>query len=603
MGCVDFHCLCAGTHATMNPARLTGTYKRKGRISMRPDVADFYGGISFDAYRLLGARPTGQGWQFTVWAPHARRVQVLGDWNGWNLWDAVELAACEDGLWRGKALHAREGQLYKYNILGPDGTWRLKADPFAFGYESLPGTAGRLLRPVCHFTDDDWMAGRRWLPDVPLNIYELHATSWRRHWDGRYYSGRELADVLIPYLLARNFTCVELMPLAEYPFDGSWGYHGCGYFAPTARLGGLAGLTELIDRLHQAQIAVLADFVPVHFAPDPERLACWDGGPLFEAGPSDWGSLRFDLSSGPVRSFLLSAAAFWIYVLHCDGLRVDAVGHALYRSQAAGEALAAAEFFKTLTGGLHARFGPVFLAAEDTAGALNAAVPTDRGGLGFDAVWDSAWTRDVLDFFADPPDRAGRFPALLRDPGPGTFVNALSHDDNTWDSGSVWWRLPGSGEEKFRQMQVLYLLQFTRPGRPLTFMGGEFGQPLAFDPYKEMDWACLGHPLHSAMDSYTAELGALFAARPALHRGHFRWVLRDRDRLALGYLREWGGERLLCLFNLGLYPLSVGPETSGACRADLLFAAGPVDNDAVRGSEGSLSLHLPPMSGAVFALS
>lgn len=570
---------------------------------MRPDVADFYSGISFDAYRLLGAQPAGQGWRFTVWAPHARRVQVVGDWNGWDLWRATELAACEDGLWRGIVPTAEEGQLYKYNVLGPDGTWQLKPDPFAFGCEPLPGTASRLMRPEYPFTDSEWLARRQYLPEMPLNIYELHAPSWRRHWDGRYYSGGELADVLIPYLQARSFTCVELMPLAEYPFDGSWGYQGCGYFAPTARLGGFAGVAEFIDRLHRSGIAVLADFVPVHFAPDPDRLAQWDGAPLFEAGPSDWGSLRFDLTSGPVRSFLLSAAAFWLYVLHCDGLRVDAVGHALYRPQDAGEALAAAEFFKTLTGGLHARFGPVFLAAEDTAGALNAAIPTDRGGLGFDAVWDSAWARDTLGFFADPAGRARHFPALLRDPAPGTAVNALSHDDNAWSSGSVWWQLPGTGEDKFRQMQLLYLMQFTRPGRPLTFMGGEFGQTLAFDPYKEMDWACLGYSLHRDMDSYTAALGALYRSHPALHRGGFRWGWRDDRRLALSWLRREGNDRLLCVFHPGEFPLDAALPAEGAIQARLLFAAGPVDDCVLSARDGRFWLHLPPMSGAVYALS
>ena len=570
---------------------------------MRPDVADFYNGISFDAYRLLGSHPVGHGWRFTVWAPHARRVQVVGDWNHWDLWSAAELAACEDGLWRGFVPDAREGQLYKYNILGPDGNWHLKPDPFAFGYEDLPGTAGRLLRPAYDFTDGEWLAQRYWLPETPLNIYELHASSWRRHWDGRYYSGSELADVLIPYLQDRHFTCVELMPLAEYPFDGSWGYQGCGYFAPTARLGGFAGVAELIDRLHRAGIAVLADFVPVHFAPDADRMAEWDGAPLFETGPSDWGSLRFDLTSGPVRSFLLSAAAFWLYVLHCDGLRVDAVGHALYRPQDAGQALAAAEFFKTLTGGLHARFGSVFLVAEDTAGALNAAVPTQHGGLGFDAVWDSSWARDTRTFFSDPTGRRQHFTALLRAPGPGTAVNALSHDDNAWDSGSVWWQLPGSGEEKFRQMQVLYLMQFSRPGRPLTFMGGEFGQPLAFDPYKEMDWACMGHPLHTAMDSYTAALGGLFTTHPALHRGSFRWVLRDSERLGMAYLREADGERLLCVFNLGDYPLETALDARGAREAAPLFGAGLTGDSSLWAQGGRFSLLMPPMSGMVYALS
>lgn len=573
---------------------------------MRPDVADFYNGISFDAYRLLGAHPAGagRGWTFAVWAPHAARVQVVGDWNGWDLWRAADLAACEDGLWRGRVPDAADGQLYKYNILGSDGVWRLRPDPFAFEAEDLPGTASRLLRPDYAFTDEAWLARRDIWRGGTLNLYELHAASWRRHWDGRYYTGGELARVLAPYLQDHGYTAVELMPLAEYPFDGSWGYQGCGYFAPTRRLGGFFGVAELVDRLHAAGIGVIADFVPVHFAPDDDRLAAWDGAPLFEAGPSDWGSLRFDLGSGPVRSFLLSAAAFWLYVLHCDGLRVDAVGHALYRPQSSSEALAAAEFFKTLTSGLHARFGPVWLAAEDTAGALNAAVPTSRGGLGFDAVWDSAWTRDVLDYFARPDQRGARFAALCRDPMPGNCaVNALSHDDNAWATGSVWWQLPGDGEEKFRQAQVLYLMQFTRPGVPLTFMGGEFGQPLAFDPYKEMDWACLGHPLHAALNNYCAALGALYAAHPALHRpGTFAWVRQDEARRALAFVREAEGQRLLCAFNLGDIPLEENVDAFGCGRAVPLFAAGPVADEPLPARAGQVRPLLPPMSGAVYAL-
>ena len=465
---------------------------------MRPDVADFYNGISFDAYRLLGAQPTAHGWRFTVWAPHARRVQVLGDWNGWDLWNAAELSACEDGLWRGLVPDAREGQLYKYNIQGPDGSWQLKPDPFAFGYEALPGTAGRLLRPAYPFTDGHWMCRRHWLPQVPLNIYELHAASWRRHWDGRYYSGGELARVLVPYLQAHNFTCVELMPLAEYPFDGSWGYQGCGYFAPTARLGGFAGVAELIDRLHEAGIAVLADFVPVHFAPDPERLANWDGAPLFEAGPSDWGSLRFDLSSGPVRSFLQSAAAFWLEEMGCDGLRVDAVGHAL---QGPG-GRAAAGFFAGLTDGLHRRCPGVLLAAEDTAGLAGVTQPAAAGGLGFDAVWDTGWTRDALACLSAPPGSgAGRdaFARLCGGRWRSDAILPLSHDDTA--GPSLWQRLAGSGDAQ-RAARLLYLLQYTRPGRPLNFMGNEFGCPAPFTPFREPDWAAAAAPPQRALAAF-----------------------------------------------------------------------------------------------------
>lgn len=261
---------------------------------MRPDVEEFFCGISFDAYRLLGSHPAGpgRGWLFTLWAPHARRVQLLGDWNGWDLYSAAELTFCEDGLWRGRVPQAQLGQLYKYNIQGPDGSWQLRADPFAFAFEALPGTASRLAEPNYPFAAPLLRGARR---DAPVLIYELHAASWHRHWDGRYYTGPELAKSLVPYLVEHHYTHVEFLPLAEYPFDGSWGYQGCGYFAPTQRIGGFAGFAALVDALHAAGIAVLMDFVPVHFAPDADRLACFDGAPLFESGPSDWGSLNFDL--------------------------------------------------------------------------------------------------------------------------------------------------------------------------------------------------------------------------------------------------------------------------------------------------------------------
>lgn len=208
---------------------------------MRPDVEEFFCGISFDAYRLLGSHPAGpgRGWLFTLWAPHARRVQLLGDWNGWDLYSAAELTFCEDGLWRGQVPQAQLGQLYKYNIQGPDGSWQLRADPFAFAFEALPGTASRLAEPNYPFAAPLLRGARR---DAPVLIYELHAASWHRHWDGRYYTGPELAKSLVPYLVEHHYTHVEFLPLAEYPFDGSWGYQGCGYFAPPSALAGLQAL-------------------------------------------------------------------------------------------------------------------------------------------------------------------------------------------------------------------------------------------------------------------------------------------------------------------------------------------------------------------------
>lgn len=575
---------------------------------MRPDVADFYDGLLFDAYRLLGAHPAGpgRGWLFTVWAPHARRVQVLGDWNGWDLYHAAELAFCEDGLWRGRVPEARSGQLYKYNLQGPDGRWHLRPDPYAFDAEPLPGTASRLFRPQADFTAP---ARRGVGPDDPIRIYEMHATSWRRHWDGRYYTGPELARDLVPYLQAHAFTHVELMPLAEYPFDGSWGYQGCGYFCPTRRLGGFAGLTALVEALHRAGIGVLMDFVPVHFAADEGRLARFDGAPLYESGPSDWGSLNFDLSCGPVRSFLLSSAAFWLQVCGCDGLRVDAIGNALYHC---GNGWQAAEFFKTLTAGLHARFPGVMLVAEDTAGAMNATAPTQDGGLGFDYVWDIGWTRGTLAYLAAPFDRRpqlfDRWLSVLEMPPHTRGMNALSHDDNAPGTGAIYEQLFGSEEQKLAQLRLLLLLQAARPGKTLLFSGTEFAQPHAFHPGREPDWAAAAAAPRRDLDAFCAALNRFAGDHPALFCGEYRpgalcRAGQDAGCGVFGFVRRGEGETLLCAFNTGAGAVSgFSFVVGGSGQALPRFAAGPLGDAPVPVREGRVRLDLPGLSGGIWEI-
>lgn len=559
---------------------------------MRPDVEDFYSGISFDACWLLGAHPAGagRGWLFAVWAPHARRVQVLGDWNGWSLYSAAELAFCEDGLWRGRAPQARQGQLYKYNILGQDGVWRLRPDPFAFAFEALPGTASRLTVPQRACGTPLRRGSRR---GEPLLIYELHAGSWRRHWDGRYYTGAELAQWLVPYLLEHRYTHVELLPLAEYPFDGSWGYQGSGFFAPTQRIGGLAGFCALADALHAAGLGILADFVPGHFAPDEGRMARFDGAPLWEAGSSDWGSLCFALGSAPVRSFLLSAAAFWLHVCGCDGLRVDAIGRALNRW--GGQAQT---FFQTLTAGLHARFPGALLIAEDCADGVSPTAPTACGGLGFDYVWDIGWTRAALDCLAAPFDarRAPlhRLAAAFGGVRGQYAVNAVSHDDCAPDS--IWAQMRGDDWQKFAQVRLLLLMQAARPGKALTFAGTEFGQPEGFTDGREPDWSRTAAGDGRALGGYAGALNGFVRCHPALFASEtpdsFAWAVQDVQRGVLAFWRYGGGEALLCAVNLSPQPQDAALPGSPPLR--LLFDTG----EAPRYADGAL--HLPAFGGGVW---
>lgn len=567
---------------------------------MRPDIADFYLGVSRDAAGLFAPRPAGggDGWLFCVFAPHARRVQVLGDWNGWDLYSAAELTPCEDGLWRGKAVGARQGQLYKYNILCADGVWRLRTDPFAPGYEPSAVAAARLQGLPCPPAPLRPAAGA----DHPLNIYELHAGSWRRHWDGRYYRFDALADRLVPWAVEHHFTHIELMPPAEYPFDGSWGYQLTGYFAPSARFGGADAFVRLVERCHGAGLGVLADFVPIHFAPDDGALTWYDGTALFEAGPSVWGSLVFDLASGPVRSFLLSAACRWVGDLGCDGLRVDAVGYALNRWPG-GEA---ASFFRLLTDTLHARYPGVLLIAEDTLPGCRATAPTDEGGLGFDYVWDAGPMRALADTLAAPFGCRGEGPVFGWTGE--RCVQAFSHDDCAWPGGALLPRLYGDRMQQFAQARLFLLYQTALPGKQLIFSGCEFGQLAPFDPGREPDWYLLADGEHRALSDYCGALWQFYAGHTALFRegsgAAFHLAANGPVR---AWVRRADGETLLCVFNLepasrpGVR-LDLGMPS---CRGQLreIFGTGataPVPTAQVW--DGQVTLELPGFCGAVLTL-
>lgn len=564
---------------------------------MRPDIADFYSGVGTGTAGLFCPRPAdgGEGWLFCVFAPNARRVQVFGDWNGWNLYSAAELVRCEDGLWRGKVLQARQGHLYKYNILCADGVWRLRTDPYAAGYEASPVAAARLqllpappvpLRPA---------AG----PDRPLNIYELHAGSWRRHWDGRYYDFNALADRLIPWAAEHHFTHIELMPPAEYPFDGSWGYQLTGYFAPSARFGGAEAFVQLVERCHGAGIGVLADFVPVHFAADDGALAWFDGSPVYEAGQSDWGSLVFDLASGPVRSFLLSAACRWVGEFGCDGLRVDAVGYAL-RRWPGGEA---ASFFRLLTDTLHARYPGVLLTAEDTVPGCRATAPTREGGLGFDYVWDAGPMRALADTLAAPFGSREGGPVCAM-PGERCIL-AFSHDDCA-RPGALLPRLYGDQAQQFAQARLFLLYQTAMPGKQLIFSGCEFGQLSPFDPGREPDWYLLGDAGHRALSDYCAALWQFYAEHPAFFCENGAWYHLSANGALRAWVRAARGETLLCVFNLEPSPLlttlDLGmPGRNGMLRE--IFASGAAAAvSAALVSGGRVTLELPGFCASVLAL-
>ena len=594
---------------------------------------EYHTGSCFDLYRHLGAHPCKGGWSFRIWAPGALDVQLEGDFNGWQ---GAPMSRDNAGVWSCTA-KAKEGQLYKFRVLGPDGSWVEHSDPCALAAELRPGTASRLFdlsRLEAQFTDGVWMAGQDKHYDRPMNIYEMHAGSWKRRPDGSWYDYEELAQELIPWLVEHQYTHVELLPLAEHPFDGSWGYQNTGYFAPTSRYGTPVQFARFVNACHLAGIGVLMDFVPVHFAKNADGLARLDGTFLYEydsdVGQSEWGTCNFNFYRGEVRSFLNSAAAIWLDLYHCDGIRMDAISRALYwlGDPSRGVNQGAVQFLQNMNQGLHQRFPSAILTAEDSTNFLKVTAPVEYDGLGFDYKWDMGWMHDTLDFFATPFDqRRDAYHKLTF--SMSYFYNelyllSLSHDEMVHGKKTVIDKLWGTYEEKFAQARLLYFYMLTHPGKKLNFMGSELAHFREWDEERELDWMLLRYPLHDAFHKYIAALNGLYHAEPALYEGEynaacFEWVAcQSRDEGIYAYLRKGRGGPLLAVMNTQpkaylKYPLYL---TEG-CTARMLFSTdlqqwggttrAPSQPQAtlpsgVFGRNHTLYVDLPPLSGALYRL-
>ena len=594
---------------------------------------EYHTGACFDLYRHLGAHPCKGGWSFRIWAPGALDVQLEGDFNGWQ---GAPMSRDNAGVWSCTA-KAKEGQLYKFRVLGPDGSWVEHSDPCALAAELRPGTASRLFdlsHLEAQFTDGVWMAGQDKHYDRPMNIYEMHAGSWKRRPDGSWYDYEELSQELIPWLVEHQYTHVELLPLAEHPFDGSWGYQNTGYFAPTSRYGTPVQFARFVNACHLAGIGVLMDFVPVHFAKNADGLARLDGTFLYEydsdVGQSEWGTCNFNFYRGEVRSFLNSAAAIWLDLYHCDGIRMDAISRALYwlGDPSRGVNQGAVQFLQNMNQGLHQRFPSAILTAEDSTNFLKVTAPVEYDGLGFDYKWDMGWMHDTLDFFATPFDqRRDAYHKLTF--SMSYFYNelyllSLSHDEMVHGKKTVIDKLWGTYEEKFAQARLLYFYMLTHPGKKLNFMGSELAHFREWDEERELDWMLLRYPLHDAFHKYIAALNGLYHAEPALYEGEynaacFEWVAcQSRDEGIYAYLRKGRGGPLLAVMNTQpkayrKYPLYL---TEG-CTARMLFSTdlqqwggttrAPSQPQAtlpggVFGRNHTLYVDLPPLSGALYRL-
>lgn len=527
----------------------------------------FYDGNSFDAYTYFGAHPLPEGGvEFRVYAPQSKGVDLWGDFSNWKPLRMIDRLG---GIYTLTVPEAKPGQFYKYRIFDQQNRGVDHCDPYGFGSDLRPEWASRIvdLSRVPAETLD-------WGPDTanhynrPLNIYELHFGSWRTNPDdpNGWYNYRELAKPLIDYVKAHGYTHIEMMPLAEYPADESWGYQSSGFFAPTSRYGTADDLKELIRTLHEAGIGVLLDYVPIHFVTNDYALGRFGGTALYEypedeIGYSEWGSHNFNFYRGEVRSFLKSAAAFWLREFHFDGLRMDAIRNAIFwqGNEHRGTNQGAIAFLQELNQGLKKEFPQCLLIAEDSSDYNKVTAPVQYGGLGFDYKWDMGWMNDTLKFFEVAPwDRAKDYHKITFSMMyfyKELYLLPFSHDEVVHGKKTILDKIYGTYEEKFPQARALYTYMMTHPGKKLNFMGNEIGQIREWDEKREQDWFLLQYPNHDSFLRFITDLNQCYLKSPALYSGDynsacFLWLTVDAvaDCVYI-YQRENGGERMVTVLN------------------------------------------------------
>jgi len=543
------------------------------QLLSEPEAQDAYlfrEGTHSRLYDLLGCHLLKEGGaRFAVWAPNAESVAVVGDWNHWS-GDADPLTPSADGtgIWLGRAPHAAPGQAYKYRIRSRFGGYVVdKADPFAFCAELPPATASRVCELSYDWSDAEWMATRaaRNALDAPMSVYEVHLGSWRRR-EGRFMGYREIAHELAAYMKDMGFTHVELMPVTEHPFYGSWGYQTTGYFAPTSRFGSPQDFMYLVDHLHQNGIGVLLDWVPSHFPTDEHGLAYFDGTHLYEhADPRqgfhpEWNSSIFNYGRAEVRSFLVSSGLFWLDRYHLDGLRVDAVASMLYLDYArqhgewipnrhgGRENLEAIDFLRTLNRAVYREHPDAITVAEESTAWPRVSRPTDMDGLGFGEKWNMGWMHDVLAYMKEEPIHRKyhhhKMTFSLVYAFHENFVLPLSHDEVVHGKGSLLGKMPGDQWQQFANLRALFGFMWAHPGKKLLFMGGEFGQRREWTHDGELEWWVCDLEGHGGLQRLVAQLNRVYRGAPALYQqdfsaSGFEWIAADdAEASVFAFLRK-----------------------------------------------------------------
>jgi 1,4-alpha-glucan branching enzyme len=550
-------------------------------------------GRHYDTYNKLGAHIQTlegvRGVNFAVWAPSARRVSVVGDFNHWDGRINPMRARGSSGIWELFVPELNEGVIYKYEIIGPNGNMiPLKADPYAFRAELRPQTGSVVANLDSYkWNDSTWIAQRaqtNWF-EKPISIYEVHLGAWRRvpEEGSRWLTYRELGDQLIPYVKELGYSHIELLPIMEHPFDGSWGYQTIGYFAATSRYGSPADFMDFIDRCHNAGLGVLLDWTPAHFPRDTHGLAEFDGTHLYEhsdprqGSHPDWGTLVYNYARNEVQNYLISNALFWLDKYHIDGLRVDAVASMLYLdySRKAGEwvpnqfggreNLPAIAFLRRLNEVAYERFPGLLTIAEESTAWPSVSRPTYLGGLGFSLKWNMGWMNDTLAYFStDPVHRKfqqNKLTFSLLYAFTENFVLPFSHDEVVHGKNSLLHKMPGDIWQQFANLRLLYGYQYGHPGKKLLFMGQEFAQRSEFSEARSLDWHLLQYDSHRGVQRLIADLNKLYAAEPSLHEIDFEWRgfewidANDADNSVFSFMRRGKNPQDLMIVVLNATPV------------------------------------------------
>lgn len=533
------------------------------------NIQDFYIGKSFNAYEFFGAHKIGNKILFRVYAPNAAKVSLVGEFNDWQEEEMEQ--QYQSGIYSITSENARVGMMYKYCIHTRDGQVVYHCDPYGFAMELRPNSASYIVDlEEYKFSDDEWMNKRDKCYNKPLNIYEIHMGSWMKKNDETYNNGwyryNEIADRLINYVKENGFTHIEIMPLCEHPVDCSWGYQNTGFFSPTSRYGTNKELKELIDKCHKANVGVILDFVPIHFAVDDYGLAKFDGTELYEyphkdVGASEWGTCNFIHSRGEVCSFLQSAANYWLKEYHFDGLRMDAISRAIYwqGNPARGVNSCAINFIRNMNVGLHKLHPTAMIIAEDSTAYPKVTAPVEYNGLGFDYKWDLGWMNDTLEYFKiSPKERPNHYYKLTF--SMEYFYNELfllpfSHDEVVHGKATIIQKMWGDYEDKFKQCRALYMYMYTHPGKKLNFMGNEIAQFREWDEKREQDWQLIKMPLHYAFNKYIKRLNEVYDNYEALYKNeydssYFKWLeVNAPEKSVYIYERGRSDHRIIVALN------------------------------------------------------